>query len=68
VNLLPFCQQVILLFHHSLNGVTDITALHSGKSHNRWPAVGTNNVDFGLTVAEHMDMRWFMVIDEDHKA
>lgn len=68
MDLSPTCEQGFLLFGHDLHGAAHIAALHAFYGHDLWPAVGSQQVDLGVSVAEHVDMGRRMVIDEDDEA
>jgi len=64
----PTCEQGFLLLRHNLHGAAHIAAFHAFDGHDLWLAFGSQQVDLGVSVAEHMHMGWRMVIDKDDEA
>jgi hypothetical protein len=65
MDFLPPPHQKLQLFSHDPHGATNLTARHVVGPDQFWSALRPNQVDFGFSVPEHVNMRRQMVIDVD---
>jgi hypothetical protein len=64
----PPRQKVVPPLYDDLHGATNVTSLHAVDPHKRRRAIGADQIDLRLSVAEYMDMSRLVVIGEDDEA
>jgi len=65
MDVLPSRQQHCLLSRHQPQSTTDLKPRHVGCPNQICAAVGPKQIDLGLSVAEHVNMGWQMIIGEN---
>lgn len=66
--LVPFRHQHRLLLRHDAHRLAKIPRLEAVAVDQLGPAVGSRQVDLRLAIADHMDMRWRVIVDEDDES
>jgi hypothetical protein len=66
MNVPPACQQVVKLLDDNPHCAANVAALHAFNGHNLKHAINAKQVYLGVTIAEHMDMRRLVIINENN--
>jgi len=64
----PLGKKRFLLVADQLHGATQITGLHVFSPDKGWRTVRSDQVNLGMTIAEHMHMGGFVIVCEDDDA
>jgi hypothetical protein len=68
MDLLPPSQQQHLLLKINPHSTADLNAGHTFDPNKFRGAIGTSQIDLGMTVTEDVNMGWLVIVDKDDHA